>query len=194
MEMEMEKDNYNYKKKRSDVTGLDFKGAVSLFCIFTIVLCLAAWMVQRFPFETTIFGTSLTEHLSNIMTEHEAGKSIVVLSFYAFVVSYLRFFLSLKFNVSNFFDRYVVFVPTNFLVNLVFVELAVTLSVVLMVPKEPINIWPEMLYLGGKNLALAVFLLSSLAISNKDCTLFNNRMLRLLVSAVLAGLYLWMLA
>ena len=101
------------------------------------------------------------------MTEHEAGKSMFVLSIFALFCSYSKYFISLKWGVNSFLNKYLVLAPTNFLVSLVFVELAVTYSVVIMVPKSPIPHWDVLLYLGGKNTALGLALILSLAVINK---------------------------
>jgi hypothetical protein len=73
-----------------DRTELDIKSAFSLFVVFLVALCFSAWIVSLFSFETKIFDKELTKHLSEIMTEHEAGKSMFVLSIFALLFSYSK--------------------------------------------------------------------------------------------------------
>ncbi|WP_146018004.1 MULTISPECIES: hypothetical protein [Pseudomonas] len=168
---------------------LDFKNPLSLFCTFLVILCITAWVSQQLPLETKFFGVELTKHVSDIMSEHEAGKSMFALSIYVLSVSYVKYFLSLRSKINVSFNRYAVLAPANFLVSLVFVEMAVTFSVIAMVPKEPVSPWSVLLYLGGKNLALSAFLLSSLAILNNNCQLVSNNLLKLFLSLFLSFLY-----
>ena len=174
-------------------TELDLKSPLSLFVVFLVILCTSAWIVSLFSFETKLFGTELTKHLSEIMTEHEAGKSMFVLSIFALVFSYSKYLISLKWSVNPFLNKYLVLAPTNFLVSLVFVELAVTYSVVLMVPKSPIPHWDVLLYLGGKNTALGLALILSLAVINKSNSLNISKILQLTLSIIFASIYFWAL-
>jgi hypothetical protein len=174
-------------------TELDLKPSFSLFVVFLVILCISAWVVSLFDFETKVFGSELTKHLSEIMTEHEAGKSMFVLSIFALVISYSKYFISLKWGVNSFLNKYLVLAPTNFLVSLVFVELAVTYSVVIMVTKSPIPYWDVLLYLGGKNTVLGLALILSLVVINKSKSLNINQLLQLILSAIFACVYFWAL-
>ncbi|WP_024591785.1 MULTISPECIES: hypothetical protein [unclassified Pseudoalteromonas] len=176
-----------------DRTELDIKSAFSLFVVFLVALCFSAWIVSLFSFETKIFDKELTKHLSEIMTEHEAGKSMFVLSIFALLFSYSKYLFSLKWGVNPFLNKYLVLAPTNFLVSLVFVELAVTYSVVIMVPKSPIPHWDVLLYLGGKNTVLGIALILSLAVINKNSSLNINKTQQFFLSVILAGIYFWAL-
>jgi hypothetical protein len=75
----------------------------------------------------------------------------------------------------------------------VFVELAVTYSVVIMVPKSPIPHWDVLLYLGGKNTVLGIALILSLAVINKNSSLNINKTQQFFLSVILAGIYFWAL-
>lgn len=171
---------------------LDLKDPFSLFCIFLVVLCIAAWVIQKFPFDTEIFGDNLTKHLSDIMTEHEAGKSMFAISLYVLFMSYVKFFISLRWKCNTFFDKYFVLAPAGFLISLIFVEMAVTVSVVVMVPKEPYSPWPELFYLGGKNLALSICLVGSMMVLN-NASLVPRKFVKFFVSLFLSSMYFWAL-
>ncbi len=180
----------NYLDQR---TELDLKNPVSLFVIFFVLLCVSAWLVSQFNFDTKLFGTQLIKHLSDIMIEHEAGKSMFVLSIFALIISYLKYLVSLRYIISPPINRYLVLAPINFLVSLVFVEMAVTYSVIISVPKGPISYWADLFYLGGKNTFLAVTLLTSLAILNISDGFQMGRLKQLVITMVLSSAYFWAL-
>lgn len=123
------------------------------------------------------------------MTEHEAGKSMVVLSVYAVLVSVVKSIWQIRANVPAFFDRYVVMVPTNFLISLVFVECAVTLSVIAVSPKGVPGIWWGLLCLGGKNLLLASTLLCALILLNSGRSIIGRTWARLSIAGMFTTLY-----
>ncbi|PYG96842.1 hypothetical protein CVV67_30885 [Arthrobacter stackebrandtii] len=124
------------------------------------------------------------------MTEHEAGKSMFVLSIYALLVSFIKSVWQARAAVHPFFNRYVVIVPANFLISLVFVEGAVTFSVLLVLPADAPGAGEMFLYLGGKYLVLAFTLLCTLILLNSDRDLIKNFWLKHVAALCLVALFI----
>ncbi|WP_010222575.1 hypothetical protein [Pseudomonas donghuensis] len=158
----------SYWRKFVGRVELDFEAPLTLFCTFAVIFSVVGWIVIQLPFKTELFGVELIKHVSDIMTEHEAGKSMFVLSVYTLLVSFIKSVWQARSAVHSFFNRYIVIVPANFLISLVFVEGAVTFSVILVTPTGVPGAGEMFLYLGGKYLVLASTLLSALILLNSD--------------------------
>lgn len=176
-------------RKFSGRVELDFEAPLTLFCTFAVIFSVVGWVVLQLPFEAELFGVKLTKHVSDIMTEHEAGKSMFVLSVYALLVSFIKSVWQVRSTVPPFFNRYVVIVPANFLISLVFVEGAVAFSVILVTPTEVPGSSEMFLYLGGKYLALASTLTSALILLNSDRGFVNGFWLKHGAALSMAVLY-----
>jgi hypothetical protein len=102
------------------------------------------------------------------MTEHEAGKSMVVLMICAFILSFVRL-LFCRNAPQNKYTLSLVHPVCNFLLSLVFVELAITMAVTLSAFGEPF--FKKMLfYMTLKNVLLSITLLLSLMLLNLEKT------------------------
>ncbi|MGK0149695.1 hypothetical protein [Pseudomonas putida] len=180
----------SYWRKFSGRVELDFEAPITLFCTFAVIFSVVGWIAVHLPFETELFGVELTKHVSDIMTEHEAGKSMFVLSIYALLVSFIKSVWQARAAVLPFFNRYVVIVPANFLVSLVFVEGAVTFSVLFVTPTDAPGAGEMLLYLGGKYLVLASTLLTALILLNSDRDFVKNFWLKHAAALCLAALFI----
>ena len=147
-------------------SDLDVRSPVSLFFVFLSVMSILGIVSNVLPFETKVFGVHIAKHVSDIMTEHEAFKSIVVLTFIAVVGGTIKqIFLVSGSELSSFSNKYIVLAPTNFLISLVSVAIAITATVLLLAPKPP-GVWGVLSIVFIKNGVLAVTLICSLIILN----------------------------
>lgn len=152
--------------KVEKMCDLDVRTPVSLFFVFLVVMSSLGMVSNLLPFETKVFGVHIAKHVSDIMTEHEAFKSIFVLTCITVFVGILKqSFLLAGSTLSTFTNKYVVLAPTNFLVSLVFVALAITITVFLFAPKPP-GAWTLLFFIFAKNGVLAISLITSLVFLN----------------------------
>lgn len=148
------------------ICDLDVRPSVSLFFVFLVVMSLLVIMSNLLPFETKVFGVHIAKHVSDIMTEHEAFKSIFVLTVLVVLGGLIKQgFLLAESNISPFINKYIVLAPTNFLVGLIFVAMAITTTVLLFAHKPP-GAWPVFFSIFAKNGALAFSLTASLVLLN----------------------------
>lgn len=181
-------------EKISNRTVLDVKSPASLFIGFLLSLCLLALIARSLDFETVIFGETLTKHVSDIMSEHEAGKSMFALSILVLLISYTKLIMEwLSIPIKPSINTYIFINPANFLISLISVELAVTTAVLIMVPKGPINYWDPLLYLGGKNYFLGGTLIISLIFLHTKPTLNMNKLAKSSVAIITSASHFWAL-
>lgn len=157
-----------FVKRYEKDTGLDLGGAITLFIVFLVSLLLLAYVTSFYDLKETIFGASITKHVSDIMTEHEAGKSIFLLSFVVLVLGLIKS-TQIKEGVNQFFENRIVIPTTNFLIGLISVMLAVSTSVsVSLVATYGVTDQVIMIlfYAYLKNILLSLFLLYPLIILN----------------------------
>ncbi|TDF37391.1 hypothetical protein EYS14_14670 [Alteromonadaceae bacterium M269] len=178
-------------KTFANKTALDLTTPTSLFIVFFLVMSLLAQVSLRFP-NAEILGATFVKHVSDIMTEHEAGKSMIVLMICAFILSLVRL-LSYRNAPQNKYTLSLVHPVCNFLLSLVFVELAITGAVTLSALGKPL--FKEMfLYMTLKNILLSITLLLSLMLLNLEKTQDTaSRFYLISFAAILAAVHAWIL-
>jgi len=149
-------------------TDLDLGGAITLFIVFLFSLLILAGVSRLYDLEETIFGATITKHVSDIMTEHEAGKSLFLLSFIVLILGFIKS-IQIKKGVNKFFENRIVIPTTNFLIGLIAVMLAVSTSVSVSLFLSygfTDQICMILFYVYLKNIFLSFFLLCPLIILN----------------------------
>lgn len=136
-------------------TDVDFRSASSLYVIFAVVITVLGFASRSMGMNFEIAGASVVKHVSDIMTEHEAPKTIVALFLVVIFLGYIRTGVaSVGKKIPDKLDRYLFLPPSTFLVELVAVVLAVATAVLLSAPKG-MGYGFLVFYVGGKTALLA---------------------------------------
>ncbi|EKF9401013.1 hypothetical protein O1B79_003558 [Vibrio cholerae] len=117
-----------YIKKLECETGLDISGSISLFFVFLVCFFFLSKGAQQFPYGFQVFGLNINQHVGNLMSEHEAGKSISLLSFLAIILGVIKSLKGSSFH-KGFVDSKIIIPITNFTLCLTATMLAITYAV-----------------------------------------------------------------
>ncbi|MCG6229669.1 hypothetical protein [Vibrio furnissii] len=121
-------DKMRYIKELEYKTGLDIGDVISVFLVFLTCFYLLANGAKLFPYGYEVFGTNINQHVGELMTEHEAGKSITLLSVLAIFLGLIKSLRGSEFHKGT-FDSRVVTPITNFTLCLISTMLAITYAV-----------------------------------------------------------------
>ncbi|GIU05298.1 hypothetical protein TUM4261_06950 [Shewanella sp. c952] len=137
-----------------------------VFFLLTLIVATFAYYCND-----CIPGLNLIEFVGSIMTEHEAGISMAILSVVALFCGVIKLYCFKADNKS--IDLKVINPVTNFLLSLVFVEIGITLGTTIAtfiaLPTETITLnifWGMLFYLSIKNVLLASTLVAGLILLN----------------------------
>ena len=152
--------------KVEEKTGLDLWGAITLYLVFFGVLLFLTEISGIVGHDITILGESTMKHVSDIMSEHEASKSLFALSIVALLLGFINS-LFIKNTELCFYNKRIVIPTTNFLISLVFVMLAVSTAVAFGVYRLVglSSVLYNVLFYGFlKNILLSIFLIYPLIV------------------------------
>lgn len=152
---------------------MNFSEIKKNFFAFLAIFTAIGIVGRMFKFDTVFLGKKLSEHISDLMVEHEALKTLFFVSVILIAVGLLRGGLAL-FRVKSYFIRDNFSIPvSNFIATLAAISVAISVSVYL-TSIHMLGFFSVITVLFVLNVMLAGFLIFSLHMfSEKDITIKN---------------------